>query len=61
MMDPIVDFYRREAEHQRWLDQLPVCHHCDEPIQQETAVHIEGCWYCDECLQDLREYTEHGW
>ena len=59
--DPIADFNRHEAEKQKWLERLPVCCCCDEPIQQEKAVRMDGLWYCDECLDDMREDTEEGW
>ena len=53
--DPIADFNRHDAEGQRWLDSLPKCCECREPIQQEDAVRIDGHWYCDECLDLMRE------
>lgn len=55
--DPIKDFERHEAKKQRWLDSLPVCEHCHHPIQQERAVCINGDWYCDECLDELRKWV----
>ena len=59
--DPIADFERYDAEQQKLLEKLPVCYCCDEPIQQEQAVRIDGFWYCDGCLDDMREDTEYGW
>ena len=59
--DPIADFNRHDAEQQKLLERLPKCCCCDEPIQQEQAVRIDGRWYCDGCLQDMRENTEYGW
>lgn len=44
-------FVIRERDQQRYLDSLPVCRLCDDPIQQERAVCINGVWYCDECLE----------
>lgn len=53
--DPVADAATHDWETQRWLDSLPKCERCDEPIQQEKAVCIDGKYYCDECLDELRE------
>lgn len=47
-----------EAEQEAWLERRPLCCKCDEHIQQEYAVKIDGKWYCDECLDDMREEIE---
>ena len=36
------------------LAQLPTCECCGDAIQQESAVCIEGFWYCDDCLEHYR-------
>lgn len=59
--DPIADFERHDARQQKLLERLPICHRCKERIQQDKAVCIDGDWYCDECLDDMREDTEDGW
>lgn len=62
--NPIADFHRYDAEQNRRLERLPVCHNCGEPIQQNRAVHIDDWWFCDDCLKDLREDIEDdedGW
>ena len=59
--NPIADFHAHDAEQQEQLERLPVCHHCKDPIQQEKAVRIEGRWYCDDCLRELREDTQDWW
>lgn len=56
--DPIADFARWDAEQEEWLEHLPVCEECGEPIQQEFAVCLHGHWYCDDCLDAMREDTE---
>ena len=43
-----------EDRHERALEELPDCGYCEEPIQQDTAVQIEGIWYCDHCLKLFR-------
>lgn len=53
--DPIADFNRWDAEQERWLKKLPKCKRCGERIQQERAVCIDGGYYCDECLDEMRE------
>ena len=52
--DPIADHMAYEAEQERWLESLPTCTLCGEPIQQETAVYINGHYYCDDCLEENR-------
>lgn len=53
--DPVADFNRWDAELQRLLERLPKCTVCCEPIQQEDAVCINGDYYCDNCLDNMRE------
>lgn len=52
--DPVADFLRYDAELQARLDKLPKCENCGQPIQQDSAVQIDGCFYCDECIDDMR-------
>ncbi len=54
---PFLDFERREAEQERWLQSRPTCCQCGEHIQEERAVRINGDWYCDECIEDMREWV----
>jgi hypothetical protein len=56
--DPIADFERHDAEQERRLRRLPVCCSCKGHIQQESAVRINGDWYCDECIEDMKEDIE---
>ena len=51
---------REEAE---WLESLPKCKCCGQPIQQEQAVCIEEGYYCEDCEDEAweairREYLE---
>lgn len=50
--DPVRDFERRERETQAWLDRLPKCDHCHEPIQDDEYYEIEGDTVCSDCLYD---------
>jgi late competence protein required for DNA uptake (superfamily II DNA/RNA helicase) len=56
--DPVADFNRYDREQSRRLEKLPVCYRCDNPIQQERAVCIEGLWYCDDCIEFYRKEIE---
>lgn len=53
--NPLKDFDRHDAKQQAKLDRLPKCKRCGHPIQQEDAVCIGGKYYCDDCLEDMRE------
>ena len=48
----------RDREHSMWLERRPKCALCENPIQQELAVHIESKWYCDKCLEDYTEVID---
>ena len=39
-----------EREMDKRLEALPKCGLCGDPIQQDTAFHVNGVLYCDECL-----------
>lgn len=56
--NPDRDFDRWEAKQERRLAELPRCSDCDNPIQQDTAVYINGEWLCDECLDSYRRGVE---
>lgn len=50
--DPLKDFDRYEAEQQRYLDSLPKCAECGEPIQSEKCYEIDGELICQDCLEN---------
>ena len=56
---PIPDnYYQWEAHDRRQsylIQKLPRCERCGNAIQQERAVCIDGCWYCDDCIEFYRE------
>ena len=54
--DPEADFDRYDAEGEEALESLPICVCCGEHIQQEYAVRIVDDYYCDDCLDDMREW-----
>lgn len=40
-----------ERRQQRWLDSLPHCEHCNEPIQDESLYRIDGSLFCPDCTE----------
>ena len=55
-----------DREQARQLDNLPKCKCCDEPIQTEKAVCVDGDYYCEdaECEKKAwerirKEYLEN--
>ena len=53
--DPIADFGVYDRECQEWLDSLPVCVHCHQPIQETEYFSIEEENVCSECLTEYCE------
>lgn len=53
--NPVWDAERYMQECEESLNHLPTCENCGESIQQEDAVHIDGYWYCDDCLKSFRK------
>ena len=57
--DPGRDFDRWDRAQTKLLERLPICERCGQPIQQDTnPVRIGGAWYCDDCIEDMREPIE---
>ena len=52
-----------EIEQSRWLERLPKCFHCKEPVQQEMAVYLSEYGYlCDDCIKNnMEEVIEDEW
>lgn len=50
--DPLADFDRWQRAQELRLELLPKCVCCKEPIQQDTAIYIDGDWFCEECELD---------
>lgn len=52
----------RDREHSRWLERLPKCCCCQEPIQQEMAFCLDDHWVCDDCIKNhMEEVIEDGY
>lgn len=57
--DPVADFHAYDDEQQKWLDSLPVCAECGQPITDEECYEINDEIICPECLKDnYRRWTE---
>ena len=50
-------FEMHDREMEAKAQKLPRCERCGEPIYQYKAVRINRCWYCDNCIEELREDT----
>lgn len=44
-----------EDSWQEYLDSLPLCEICNEPIQQNKAVHYNDQWCCENCEDEFWE------
>lgn len=51
--DPIRDFERHDSEQREWLEKLPKCDLCGEPIQDDYFWEFAGDKYCEECAQKM--------
>ena len=52
MPDNYDAFIRHESVQQEYLESLPKCDKCDEPIQDDYLFDIGGDIYCEECMND---------
>ena len=43
-------FMKHEAEQEEWLERLPVCDYCGEPIQDEHCYVIDEEFFCPDCM-----------
>lgn len=57
--DPIADFHRHDAEQAAWLETLPKCCECDQPIQDDYCYQVNGEYVCEGCMvSNHRIWTE---
>lgn len=47
------DLARHEREEQQYLESLPVCDICGEPIQSDWTWVINGENYCEDCMEEF--------
>ena len=53
-------FREHDAKQVKFLEKLPVCEYCGEPIQERYYYIIDGERICRECLDHhFREELEH--
>ena len=58
--NPLADFYRHDAKQTEYLERLPVCAECGEPIQTDECYEINGEIICPDCLKEnYRHWTEN--
>ena len=50
--NPLRDFANHEAEQEEALKKLPLCEICEERIQDEYGICIDGTWYHEECFNN---------
>ena len=62
MNDPLDDFYKNDYEKTKWLESLPKCDSCGEPIQDDPYHEIPfggmNFKICDSCLKHYQKWRE---
>ena len=56
--DPISDYGRWDYEQYLKEQARPVCNDCGEHIMGEYKWEFHGLYYCENCVQEHRSYTE---
>lgn len=60
--DPDRDYERYMRAQDIRMARLPKCDCCDDPIQEETALHYVtktiDIWLCERCVEKNTEYIE---
>ena len=52
--DTVKDFRAYDRQREEELRKLHVCSCCREPIQQPDAFCVNGEYWCDACMEDMR-------
>ncbi|MCI6640157.1 MAG: hypothetical protein MSH10_05135 [Pygmaiobacter massiliensis] len=52
--DPAFDFFAQDMRQFAKIQRQPHCRLCREAIWQDSAVRIDGAYYCDDCLRFCR-------
>ena len=58
--DPVKDLRAYDRQQEEELRKLPVCSCCHEPIQQPDAFCVNGEYWCDDCMDDMRVDLMNG-
>lgn len=53
-LDPDTDLANYEDQKEEWIDRLPRCCDCGEPIQDEDMYIIGNDIYCPRCIERMR-------
>ncbi len=56
--DPYEDFRRKDSEENTWLQNQPMCDECGERIMEDYYYNINGRKYCQECIDDCKEWID---
>lgn len=62
--DPIMDASAHDYETEEYLNRLPHCHECGEPVAEGLHIRTRygmislDFWLCDECARDMKESAE---
>lgn len=59
MHDAYDDFIANDADHERWLAQLPVCEVCGNPIQDDYYYEFGDDKVCCDCLGDYLKKNDY--
>ena len=52
MRDNYDAWLEHDYEQESWLEKLPKCDECGQPIQDEHCFNINGNYICEECLNE---------
>lgn len=53
--DPLADFDRYSAEQEEWLENLPKCSECGNPIQDDTCYQVNDELICESCMDTFHK------
>ena len=56
--DPESDFNSVDRGYTKWLEGLPVCDICDQPIQDERYFQKDGENICQQCLEHFMKRND---
>lgn len=56
--DPIADFLAHDRERENRISNYPRCVECGERNVDEKAYHIDGKFYCEECMGYYHRYID---
>jgi formylmethanofuran dehydrogenase subunit E len=48
-----------EARQERYLERLPICSECGEPITDDECYEIGDELFCEECIEGKKVYTSN--